>query len=271
MGTYKNKRFDVARMRERWNLRLTALMCLPSLNQLYQVISWPQIRTFYRPHIFATRPKHAMVHVTGILECVNFEDLEDIWDTNSSQQAMFWSKSVCDMCMTIWVGDKIYIFALPWSSFEKCWLTKLKTWGVVPLAPGGGPAPRNSWEAVVGHQLDLQVSKWPWVMGVPDCTCSWLITVITLHRHCTLVHSSSVITGPGNHVGGQPPPLATSCQTLFYQPVGSIWSPPHTLFVQDWVGLVWKGSLISCPSPMQWQITAQPCQTVEDHGFSTYL
>ena len=165
MGTFKNKRFDVARMRERWNLRLTALMCLPSLNQLYQVISWPQIRTFYRPHIFATRPKHAMVHVTGILECVNFEDLEDIWDTNSSQQAMFWSKSVCDMCMTIWVGDKIYIFALPWSSFEKCWLTKLKTWGVVPLAPGGGPAPRNSWEAVVGHQLDLQVSKWPWVMG----------------------------------------------------------------------------------------------------------
>ena len=38
-------------------------------------------------------------------------------------------------------------------------------------------------------------------MGVADYTCSWLITVITLHCPCTLIHLSTVITGDGNHQG----------------------------------------------------------------------
>ena len=41
-------------------------------------------------------------------------------------------------------------------------------------------------------------------MGVADYTCSWLITVITLHCPCTLIHLSTVITGDGNHQGAIP-------------------------------------------------------------------
>ena len=47
-----------------------------------------------------------------------------------------------------------------------------------------------------------------------DYTCSWLITVITLHRPCTLIHLSTVITGNGNHQGATPnlcPPAVKDC------------------------------------------------------------
>ena len=176
-------------------------------------------------HIFATCPKHLMIchRHPGMWEGGQY-----VSDKNSFQQAMFLFK------VSVWSSwpfgsETKYIFLVLWSSFEKCWLTILKAWGVVLLAAGVWPAPRNSSEASTG--LDLQVSKWPWVMGVADYTCSWLITVITLHRQCSLLHSSTVITGPGNHTGRWPPPtsLPTSCQTLFYHP--TIWSPQTTFKV----------------------------------------
>ena len=82
----------------------------------------------------------------------------------------------------------------------------------------------NRWKAGIG--LDPQVSKWPWVMGVADYTCSWLITVITLHRPCTLIHLSTVITGDGNHQGATPNLCPPAVKDYFI--TACIWWPKTT-------------------------------------------
>ena len=181
--------------------------CVFSLKQLYQVISWPQILLdTFLPHVQST-----WWHVTGIPECVKGSS---IFQTTILCSRHFLLKvSVWNVWPFEWGGTK-YIFALLWSSLDKCGLTILKTWGVVLLAAGVWPAARNSLEA--NTYLDLQVSKWPWVMGVADYTCSWLITVITLHSECSLVHSTAVITGPGNHTGRQP-------STSAHQPAAKVY------------------------------------------------
>ena len=211
--------------------------CVFSLKQLYQVISWPQILLdTFLPHVQST-----WWHVTGILECVKGSSI--------FQTTILCSKSVCEMCGHLSEGEQnIYLLYL-WSSLDKWWLTILKSWGVVLLAAGVWPAARNSLEA--NTYLDLQVSKWPWVMGVADYTCSWLITVITLHSECSLVHSTAVITGPGNHTGRQPSTSAHHPAAKVYfitQASGHLRLCSNSVLcssTQNWF-VVSKGSSIRC-------------------------
>ena len=132
-------------------------------------------------HIFATCPKHAMTLVTGIPECVIF------WTQILHRRLCFvQSQCVTPIVSTIWVRYKTYIFALVW----KCWLTILKTWGVVLLAPSVGPAPRNSSEAVWSPGVQVTLSDGglvitpvhAWLQWLPSTAIALLCTrVLWLH------------------------------------------------------------------------------------------
>ena len=162
-------------------------LCVFSPDQLYPVKTHPpQIQTFYRtflPHVHNTS-----WYITGILECLEMVS----WIVATGVIATFFVQNQCTavcymyVCIKIWIFFYKYLVHLGHHCIGRMLTDNIELFKCVPIS-SSWPSSQKSSEA--GSGPDLQVSKWPWVMGLDDYTCSPVITVITLHRHSALLYT----------------------------------------------------------------------------------
>ena len=171
-------------MRERLDQSMTAPVCL-QLGPTVPRQNSPTTDSDILSHIFATCPQHFMIHHWH----PGMSGDGQLNRCNRCYSYVFCSKSV--HCSLLYVCvyknlDFFYKYLVGHHCIGRMLTDNIELFKCVPIS-SSWPSSQKSSEA--GSGPDLQVSKWPWVMGLDDYTCSPMITVITLHRHSALLYT----------------------------------------------------------------------------------